>query len=452
MMERSLRNGGGERRMGWRWAVALVLIAGGAAGCDSIFEVDNPNDLVQEDLEQPTASTALVNGAEATVARGLADIVLAISVPSDELTWRGTYDAGRELDVGFLLNPANEFSNAQAWGTFAMGRFMADEAVRLMERWQAEGTLRDPSHLARAYLYSAIAYVAAADYWDSYVISDRHEAAPPIPEDEMYKLYDIAIERLGKGLEVAREIGDRNLQAAILGMRARAHFAKAIWHKLNPPGATPADPLVNDAAAATDAIAALDLVEGDWKYQFRYGPTTVSNQLGGWINARQEFRVDTAYAVPNEAGQRVVAVALLDPIDRVPDAALHGALVELGAFAATTEEYPPFTVVSARELHLIAAEVALANGSEADAAAHINAVRALDRRTPYTGQVPLLDLLKHERRVNLFLQGRRLADMYRFGIKDPRWQPTSDAATRPGTFFPIADEEIKRNCHVSRTC
>lgn len=179
MMERSLRNGGGERRMGWRWAVALVLIAGGAAGCDSIFEVDNPNDLVQEDLEQPTASTALVNGAEATVARGLADIVLAISVPSDELTWRGTYDAGRELDAGFLSNPTNEFSNAEAWGTFAMGRFMADEAVRLMERWQAEGTLRDPSHLARAYLYSAIAYVAAADYWDSYVISDRHEAAPP---------------------------------------------------------------------------------------------------------------------------------------------------------------------------------------------------------------------------------------------------------------------------------
>ena len=452
MFERSQRNGGVERRCWWWRAVALVLIAGGAAGCDSIFEVDNPNDLVQDDLEQPASSTALVNGAEATVARGLNDIVLAISVPTDELTWRGTYDAGRELDAGFLSNPTNEFSNAEAWGTFAMGRFMADEAVRLMEQWQAEGILRDPSHLARAYLYSAIAYVAAADYWDTYVISDRREAAPPLAEDEMYRLYDIAIDRLGKGLEIARGIGDASLEAAILGMRARAHFAKAIWYKLNPPGTTPAEPLVDDPAAAADALAALDLVDGDWKFQFRYGPTTVTSQLGGWINSRQEFRVDTAYAVPNAAGSRVVAVALVDPIDGVPDAALHQALVELGAFSSTTEEYPPFTVVSARELHLIAAEVALANGSEGDAASHINAVRALDRRTPYSGEVPLLDLLIHERRVNLFLQGRRLADMYRFGIEDSRWHPTSDAATRPGTFFPIPDEEIKSNCHVSGAC
>ncbi|HEX6939853.1 MAG TPA: RagB/SusD family nutrient uptake outer membrane protein [Longimicrobiales bacterium] len=452
MFERSQRNGGGERRSRWRRAAALVLIAGGAAGCDSIFEVDNPNDLVQEDLEQPASSTALVNGAEATVARGLNDIVLAISVPTDELTWRGTYDAGRELDAGFLSNPANEFSNAEAWSTFAEGRFMADEAVRLMEQWQAEGVLPDSSHLARAYLYSAIAYVAAADYWDAFVISDRREAAPPLAEDEMSQLYDIAIDRLGKGLAVARGIGDSDLEAAILGMRARAHFAKAIWQKLNPPGATPADPLVDDAAAAADALAALDLVDGDWKFQFEYGPTTVSSQLGSWINSRQEFRVDTAYAVPNEAGSRVIGVALLDPIDLAPDSALYRALDELGALSSTTEEYPPFTVVSARELHLIAAEVALAGGLDADAAAHINAVRALDERTPYSGQVPLLDLLIHERRVNLFLQGRRLADMYRFGITDPRWQQTSDAATRPGTFFPIADEEIKSNCYVSGIC
>ncbi|HEX7118874.1 MAG TPA: RagB/SusD family nutrient uptake outer membrane protein [Longimicrobiales bacterium] len=443
---------GGNRADRRRRAVALLLIAGAAAGCDAIFEVDNPNDLVQEDLEQPTSSTALVNGAEATVARGLNDVVLAISVPSDELTWRGTYDAGRELDAGFLSNPANEFSNAEAWSTFNEGRFMADEAVRLMEGWDAEGVLPDPSHLARAYLYSGIMYVAAADYWDSFVISNRREAAPPIPETEMWQLYDVAIERLGNGLAIARALEDAELEATILGMRARAHFSKAVWQKLNPGGSTPAEPLVDDAAAAADATAALALVEPDWKYQFTYGPTTISSQLGGWINSRQEFRVDTLYGVPNDAGSRITAVALLDPIDGVPDPALERVLTEFGAFSATTELYPPFTVVSARELHLIAAEVALAGGNDADAALHINAVRTLDGLTEYSGQLPLLDLLIHERRVNLFLQGRRLADMYRFGITDTRWQPTSDAASNPGTFFPIADQEIKSNCYVSGTC
>jgi hypothetical protein len=432
--------------------IAAVLGIAGAAACDGIFDVDNPNDLVQEDLEQPSASTALVNGAEATVARGLNDIVLAISVATDELTWRGTYDAGRELDEGFLSNPVNEFSNAEAWGTFSEGRFMADEAVRLMEGWAADGRLSQPAHLVRAYLYSAIMYVAAADYWDEFVISDRKDPAPPIAADAMSQLYDTAIDRLTRGLAIARSIGDAGLEAATLGMRARAHFAKAVWEKLNPPGTTPADPLVASAAAAADAEAALALVGPDWKYQFQYGATTVSSQLGSWINSRQEFRVDTAYGVPNAAGNRITAVALSDPIDGVPDAALNAALTEFGAFDATTQLYPPFTIVSARELHLIAAEVALANGDEATASAHINAVRALNGRTPYSGQIPILDLLLHERRVNLFLQGRRLADMYRFGIVDARWHANSDARTRPGTFFPIADDEIKSNCFVTGTC
>lgn len=443
---------GDHHRRTWVRAAAVLVAIGIATGCGGIFDVDNPNDLGQEDLEQPSASTALVNGAEATVARGLNDIVLAISVASDELTWRGTYDAGRELDEGFLTNPVNEFTNAEAWGTFSEGRFMADEAVRLMEGWQAEGMLPDPRHLVRAYLYSAIAYTAAADYWDEFVISDRKEASPPIAATDMVRLYDAAIERLTKGLDLARSIGDRNLEAATQAMRARVHFSKAVWEKLNPPGQTPADPLVASTQAADDAEAALAMVDPDWKYQFEYGATTIGSQLGSWINSRQEFRIDTIYGVPNDAGTRITAVALRDPIDGVPDAALNTLITEFGAFSNTTQLYPPFTVVSARELRLIAAEVALAGGDEATAAAHINAVRALDHRTAYSGQLPILELLIHERQVNLFLQGRRLADMYRFGITDARWHATSDARTRPGTFFPIADDEIKSNCYLAGTC
>lgn len=443
---------GNARRRAWLRAGAALAIAGGAVACGDIFDVDNPNDLVQEDLEQPSASTALVNGAEATVARGLNDIVLAVSVATDELTWRGTYDAGRELDEGFLVNPANEFTNAEAWGTFSEGRFMADEAVRLMEGWEARGVLPDATHLVRAYLYSAIMYVAAADYWDQFVISNRKDPSPPIAAGDMVMLYDTAVARLTRGLEIARSIDDANLEAATLAMRARAHFSRAVWEKLNPPGPVSAEPLVASAEAAADAAAALALVSPDWKYRFTYGPTTVGSQLGSWINSRQEFRVDTLYGVPNTAGNRITAVALEDPIDGAPDAALAAALTEFGAFSSTTELYPPFTVVSARELHLIAAEVALAGGDDLEASAHINAVRALDGRTAFSGQVPIRDLLVHERRVNLFLQGRRLADMYRFGIVDARWHATSDAASAPGTFFPIADDEVKSNCYLAGTC
>lgn len=433
-------------------ALAALTIAVGAAGCDTVFDVDNPNELVQEDLEKPTAATALVNGAEATVARGVADALLAAAIPTDELVWVGSYDAGRELDNGFLTNPANEFTNSEAWRTFSEGRFMADEAIRLLEGFDTEKALRDRNQLARSYLYGAVAYITAADLWDDFVISNRKDPAAPVGEANMVKLYDTAIGYLNKGLEIARATKNTNLEAALLGVRARAHFSKAVWQKLNPKGNVPANPLVNSAEAVADAKAVLSMVAPDWKYQFQYGPTTVTNQLGSWINSRQEFRIDTIYGVPTTSGTKIQGVKLTDPIDNTPDAALNQVLTEFGAFSATTQLYPPLTVVSAREMHLIIAEAALAAGNTAEFSQHINALRQLSSRGEWSGQIPARDLLIHERRVNLFMQGRRLIDMYRFGITDPRWLPSSDAARTPGTFFPIADDEAKSNCHLQGTC
>jgi hypothetical protein len=433
-------------------AVAALALAVGASGCGDLFDVQNPNELVQEDIEKPTAVTALVNGAEATVARGLSNAVLSAAIPTDELVWVGSYDAGRELDTGFLSNPANEFSNSITWPYISEGRFMADEAIRTLEGFAKEGTLRDRNALARAYLYGAVTYITAADLWDQFVISNRKEAAPPIAEAEMVKLYDTAIGNLTKGLEIARATKNTNLEASLLATRARAHFAKQVWQKLNPAGSVPAQPLVASADAAADARAALALVPPDWKLQFQYGPTSIGNSLGSWINSRQEFRVDTIYGVPTKSGTKIEAVKLQDPIDKVADPALNKALTEFGAFAKSTELYPPLTVVSARELHLILAENALAQGNAAEFTQHVNNLRKLDNLTAFSGQIAAIDLLKHSRRVNLFLQGRRLIDMYRFGVKDARWIASSDAFNKPGTFFPIADEEVKSNCKIAGSC
>src|SRR5690606_41713910 len=63
------------------------------------------------------------------------------------------------------------------------------------------------------------------------------------------------------------------------------------------------------------------------------------------------------------------------------------------------------------------------------------------------------DMLIHTRLVNLFLQPmRRLADMYRFVIPSPTWVESSEAATQPGTVFPISYEERLVNCYFYGTC
>ena len=62
------------------------------------------------------------------------------------------------------------------------------------------------------------------------------------------------------------------------------------------------------------------------------------------------------------------------------------------------------------------------------------------------------DMLIHERRTRLFMTGRRLADMYRFGIQSDTWDPGSVAMTRPGTLYPIPSSEVDANCLLNGSC
>jgi hypothetical protein len=103
-------------------------------------------------------------------------------------------------------------------------------------------------------------------------------------------------------------------------------------------------------------------------------------------------------------------------------------------------------------MYLILAEAALAANNNAGFDTNINLLRALDGKAPYTGAGPTrLQLLQWERRVNLVFQGRRLNDMYRFGVKDPRWVGTSVASRKPGCLLPIPRIEREANAQVTGT-
>ena len=140
-------------------------------------------------------------------------------------------------------------------------------------------------------------------------------------------------------------------------------------------------------------------------------------------------------------GQPVIVLA--DPVSGQPDPALRARIAQMINAGLTV----PMIVVSAREMHLILAEAALARGDVPTFTTQVNAVRAFTPGLPaYTGAgVDPQALLAHMRRVNLYMQGRRLADMYRFGERDPRWQQTSFAYTRRGCFFPITQTERGSN-------
>lgn len=435
-----------------RIPVATALVLGLAVPACDILDVNNPNNLTEESIESPSAAAAVVNGAVAQNARAIATQWLGYLIASDEITWIGSRDAWGQLDQGFVSNPANEFTDA-AFPQVAQARWLADRAVTILDGHVANtptnAMRRDQ---ARAYLQAGIIYTMIGETQEDFAFSDKQEAAAAVGPAQMSTVLDQAIAYLDQAVSMSQALGDAELTARSLAMRARAKHSRAIWAKIKPTPNT-ADPLVSAPGAVTDAAAALAGIPDEWRYQLEYSSSTLSNYMASEINSRGEQQFDTLsiVSVASTAPKTILGVKLMDPIDDIPDPRIVSFLEEWKGstnIAVAGTVYSPLTLVSAKHMHLILAEDALVKGNTAEFEAHINAVRAVDGLSDYSGQIPAMDMLKHERRTALFVTGVRLFDMYRFGISDPLWNSNSDVVRNPGILLPITCIEANANPNI----
>lgn len=436
-------------------APMLGLLLAGAIGCGNLLEVENPNNIKAEDIELPAAGTALANGVQSLVAFGVNGAALIYHVATDEMEWSGSRDGFREIDQGKLSNAYNEFTDG-FYATVPEARWMADEAIRVLEAQDANGSIRNRLDLARVYLYGAIIYVTIANVYDDWVISDapKREWGQPIGPANMGQLYDKAITYLTKGLAIADALGDLTHRRAIRAMLARANFDRAIWATVNPPRA--GGGLVDGNSsyvtqAVTHAQGALALLSGapDYEYRFLFSASTGSPAQGAWINSRQENRLGRTYVAPHPTSPTWLdQVVIRDPIDNRASPIVD----KIQKRFKSEGVYVGYTVVSARELHLILAEAALARNDIPGFQTAINNLRALDGLTAWTPASPVSarDLLIHSRQTNLFLQTRRLSDHYRFNVASREWLPGAQTLVNPGIFFPIPATECLSNPNIGR--
>lgn len=401
-------------------------------GCS--LDVDNPNSLLEADLADPSAAGAVANGGWNAVLNGVGYVMIANAVAGDEVVWTGSRDAWRELDNGGMTNVYNEFVDG-AWPFITEGRWMADKAVSTLEAFQADGTLPNSQDLVRAYLTAAMVRTYIADMFDDFVYSDKTVSGTPFGAAGMSAMYDEATALLGKAASIAT--GDNVVKVA--AMKARVAHAKGVWGKVNP--VNTASPYVN--AGAADATAALALMDGDYKWKMMFSPSTVSNEMSWQINGRLEMDLVDSPAHDNTKGGDPIPN---DPVTGEKDTRIIAEeAVFRGDYGGT--DYAPITIVSAREMHLILAEAALAGGDDAGCLTHLNHIRDLDGLDNYTTEDAEV-ALQHERRANLFIQGKRLPDMYRFGHTSTKW--VSGILSGPGVFFPIPISEIRSNDNISQ--
>ena len=447
----------GAARRQHRLAAGL-LAALSLGACTDILDVKNPNRIVEEALANPASATAQANGLGQSVTRALTAIYAPYSAATDELQYVGSRDAYDQLDKGFVAGSSNEFVDA-AIPYVSEARFMADATVQRLEAFRnaSPTQLTVPSDLIRTYLYAAIIYTSIPDVFDDFVIAPTDPAGRTTPHASvghanLTVMYDSAIAFTTRALAMpeANLAANATLKAQALALRARARFSKGLYAK-TVVGAWVAGPsvsaLVADNGYVADATAALATLSGDWVLKLT--PQAATNGfpvIGNDINNRLELRAGDLYIVPSASGggKRVGSIRLKDPIDNVADPALTKAIN--ACCVAAVSDFVPIVTVSAREMNLIIAESALQAGNTPSFAGAINNVRAFDGLTSWNAllpQVPALDLLMHERRVNLYLQGRRLRDMYRFGFKDPAWTstPPSTAYAKSGCMLILTDAE-----------
>src|SRR5438093_1253 len=225
-----------RRRSAVLSAVRALAALGAVWSCSSLLDVKNPNNVNVSDLDNPAAAPSIANGAFSAVAYAYGAIMTEYATVTDELTWIGSRDGFRELDIGNLTNPTNEFTDA-AFPFVGRARWMADLAIARLSAFNAAGTLKNRDDLARSYLYAAIAYTMIGDMFNNFPIgSDQRTAAPPLGRANMDSTYKVAIAYATKGLAVAAATGNTSYQTALTAIRARAAFAKAVWARLHPTG------------------------------------------------------------------------------------------------------------------------------------------------------------------------------------------------------------------------
>jgi len=413
-------------------------------------EVKNPNAVTEDAISSAAAAaTSLVTGLYGAVNAAGNQITGTSGAASDELTWVGSREYWNLLDVGDIGDPLNEYTDGQ-YPFVSQARWMANYVIPKLEDYDKSGSLRNRADRAQAYYLAATIYTLIGENYEDFVLaSDRVKNGANVGEANMRVMFDSATTYTGKGLAIATALNNQPLRARLFAMQARAKWSRAVWATLRAPRGFPANPLINDAGANSDAAAALAAF-GSTSARYRFD--VIAQNAGGWfstgseMNGRLEIRAGNRYIVPTAAGTRPVdgaaGISMPDPITGQVDPVTLANINECCRLSSTVNV--GWTASSAKEMLLILAEAALAQGNTGEFQTRINAIRTADALPDWTpaSAVSARDMLIHTRQVNLFLQGRRLTDHYRFQIRADRWVATR--GNRP-CFFPISYNERQQN-------
>jgi hypothetical protein len=427
-----------------------ILVCGALLGsfvaCEGILEVQDPSRFTDSDLDQ--ALGAVANGAEGQLHVGVDYLINNSEILGDVMAHTGTWIGWDDIDHG-RINYDND--GRSDGGDFLLTtRYASQDAQLRFDRLTEEGETVDQA------LY---AQVQAVEGWTELLLGMNYCEIPgdpveeevdgnmiwvPVAETSPAETYARAVTKLTTAMASAQAAGStEHLRWATAG-RARANLF-----------------LGNFGAAAADAGAIPD----GWVYEALYDAGSQDN----WIVSISTFGYNHASGIRDWMWPRVDDVTHLlrdaytnetDP--RIPIYHEAGVLGVDGV----TEFYSQWKYIDegegsdiplthSEEMRLIEAEVLWRAGDAASltqAVTILNNLRAAAGLTAVaaTTSQEVFDLLLNERFAELFMEGQRTNDIFRFGLTTAlmaagHFTDTEDPRV---VQFPMSTSEARNNPEI----
>ena len=379
------------RRGVWAPLVALVFLT---AGCGDLFDIENPGQTLDSDLNNPDMIPILITGLSADVSDFMDNFPFDVARLSDEMAGSGSYADTGYFRVGWAVQDEVNGAWEQAHEAIWMAELHVDRILNDM------GDLTGvdyEDYVSRAFVLQGVSHKILGENYCQAVYSDEGAFGNLEPRTVAF---DSAVAAFTRALSY----GSEWTMAAHAGL-ASAYVGLGNWSQ-----------------AASEAA----MVDDDFLMVAYYDISDNYNELYDETHNRHEMSAYNTYAGSFDPNW--------DPRAPITDCRVGGCANELGADGVTPmlrqEKYDnpgsEIPILSGAEARLIQAEAALRNGDLATFTTQINRLRAIWGLDPIAQPASAgaleypnayddgWSILDGERMLTLWLEGRRMWDLDRW--------------------------------------
>jgi hypothetical protein len=413
-------------------ALAGALV--GLSACD--FKVTNPGPTADQFLSDTLSLLAQVNGVAFSLGDGMNYQVLQGAVVARELFptgQSGQFGVEPRNWVGFLVTE----EQGAPWNPLARARWLSDQSLIRLRTALGEAAFAKHPTVAQALVWRGFTYRVLGEAMCVSII-DRGPATPA--RDNLVR----AESAFTAAIAVATAANNTALVNTAYAGRAQTRVSLGDW---------------------TGALADAGRVPTALKFQmpyfanvdeYGYNRTMWASSSASFYKATSVWGTWYAKYYDNTSDPRVPYVrTTLTGNGGFPPVGL----VPWWPQSKYVTQTAGINLATGREARLIEAEAALRNGDILTAMAKIDANRSSAGAPAATTPTNLTDawtLLKRERGIELWLEGRRLSDMRRWaatqtpGALDPLEVPGAASYLEgQNTCFPVSREELNTNPNLT---